>query len=505
MPTTKYKIVKKGNQFCVADDSGDPIHGGKGSCHTNRDDAVKQLRAVYANKGKSFSEKCIHSQVTSFSSLLEEAKDDKIWIHAIPFGFWPHPVYGDTHVNRERAANYVKNFKENVRRQDLPIGYEHGLDKAKGDKAAGWIRDMEMREDGTWVQVEFTPTATKELSEKEWKYFSLEFNDLWLDPELDVTYEDVVEGGTLTNKPYAKDMVPINFSEAVLQEETIKFKWKEGKWIVSENGGESWRNATVDEVADLEHSEPGTGNPPEPRTDEEDKSGDKDGQGIRRDTPPPQDTKEGSKLKPETLKLLGLPEDADEAAVEEAISTAFTDLPELKEFAEKNRKKKQFAEEYPEEYARMQNHEAIILDGEAKRFSEKYSRITKTTGEGDERKTETTKRGFSGLAIQRVADMHKAFAEGKADQKMFSELMDTLSDQNAIVDYGEEGSSRTSEGEEVPTDVTSIRRKFAEKVIEVQTEEGGVEKCSWGDAIAKASHKYPDLARAYNEADLPSA
>src|SRR4051812_33194291 len=146
MPTTKYKIVKKGNQFCVADDSGDPIHGGKGSCHTNRDDAVKQLRAVYANKGKSFSEKCIHSQVTSFSSLLEEAKDDKIWIHAIPFGFWPHPVYGDTHVNRERAANYVKNFKENVRRQDLPIGYEHGLDKAKGDKAAGWIRDMEMRE-----------------------------------------------------------------------------------------------------------------------------------------------------------------------------------------------------------------------------------------------------------------------------------------------------------------------------------------------------------------------
>jgi hypothetical protein len=68
----------------------------------------------------------------------------------------------------------------------------------------------------------------------------------------------------------------------------------------------------------LEHSEPGTGSPPAPRTDEDDKSGDKDGEGIRRDTPPPQDEKEGSdmKLSANALKLLGLPEDADEAAVE---------------------------------------------------------------------------------------------------------------------------------------------------------------------------------------------
>lgn len=39
-------------------------------------------------------------------------------------------------------------------------------------------------------------------------------------------------------------------------------------------------------VAELEHSEPGTGSPPEPRKDHDDYSGDLRGKGIRRDTPP---------------------------------------------------------------------------------------------------------------------------------------------------------------------------------------------------------------------------
>lgn len=37
---------------------------------------------------------------------------------------------------------------------------------------------------------------------------------------------------------------------------------------------------------EMEHSEPGSGTPPTPRTDHDDMSGDKDGRGIRRPTPP---------------------------------------------------------------------------------------------------------------------------------------------------------------------------------------------------------------------------
>jgi hypothetical protein len=35
-------------------------------------------------------------------------------------------------------------------------------------------------------------------------------------------HEDVIIGGGLTNRPWMKDMVPINFSEAVLEEEDNK-------------------------------------------------------------------------------------------------------------------------------------------------------------------------------------------------------------------------------------------------------------------------------------------
>src|SRR6185295_12133190 len=237
MPTTKYKVVKKGDQFCVADKATDtPIHGGNGSCHANRADAVKQLRAIYANSGKNFSERSVAVPVKNFSASLVDVKEGELpWIQIFPFGHWPHPVYGDTTVNHKTASDYVKNFKENVRRIEINTDYEHGTDKAKGDKASGWYRDMELRDDGVWAQIEFTPTALSEIKDGEWKYFSPMFYDDYLDEETGETFENVVVGGGLTNKPWMKDMVPINFSEAVLEEETTKFRYKDGKWIASDN------------------------------------------------------------------------------------------------------------------------------------------------------------------------------------------------------------------------------------------------------------------------------
>jgi hypothetical protein len=141
MPTTKYKITKKGDQFCITDDTGASIHGGKGSCHANRADAVKQLRAIYANMNKSFDEKMIYVPVKGFSTTLAESTSEELpWIQIFPFGHWSHPVYGDEAavVSYDRAARYVKNFNDNVRRQDIAIDYEHGEDKAKGGKGE-WL------------------------------------------------------------------------------------------------------------------------------------------------------------------------------------------------------------------------------------------------------------------------------------------------------------------------------------------------------------------------------
>jgi hypothetical protein len=509
VPTTKYKIVKKGNQFCVADASGAPIHGGNGSCHANRADAVDQLRAVYANKGKSFSEKSIYVPVKAFSSMIEEAKDGELpWIQIFPFGHWSHPVYGEDAavVTYDRAERYVKNFNDNVRRQDIATDYDHGEDRNKGNKASGWYRAMELRDDGVWAQIEFTETARNEIKNGEWKYFSPLFVDMYEDAETSEVHEDVIIGGGLTNRPWMKDMVPINFSEAVLEEETTKFRFKDDKWIASDNGGENWRVATTDEVADLEHSEPGSSTPPTPRTDEDDRSGDKDGEGIRRDTPPPQDKKEGSdmKLSVKALNLLGLPEDATEEAVEAAITTSFAELPQLKEFAEKNAKAKKFSEEFPEEFKRMQELAAAEAGRESKAFAEGYERVTHTEGEGDKLVTTKTNRGPSALVLGGIEVFHKKFSEGDASIDDFKGLMDTIFTDKSFVDYGEVGSSRTHDDADGTS--SDIVKAFAEKahgIMAKHQSEGN--PVSWEVALHEASTQYPDLAKAYLERDIPAA
>ena len=502
MPWT---VKKNGDKFCVyKKGENSPISGG---CHSERSDAVKHMRALYANEGKSFNEKCSYVPVKEFSELDGEWDGRKKWIQIFPFGHWPHPVYTDTTVNRETAEQFVKNFHDNVRRQKIKTDYEHGEDKAKGSKASGEYLDMEVREDGVYGLIEFTEQAFSEIQAKEWDYFSPLFLDVWHDEELDMTYENVVIGGGLTNRPYMKDMVPINFSEAVLEEKTVKYRFKDGKWIASDNNGESWRNATTDEVAELEHSEPGTGSPPEPRTDEDDRSGDKDGAGIRRDTPPPQDTKEGSdmKLSADALKLLGLPEDADETTVNTAIETAFKDLPQLKEFAEKNAKEKKFSEDYPEEYKKMQELRQAESIRESKAFSERYERVTHTEGEGDNLVTTKTDKGPSALVLDQLQTFHKKFSEKTADTADLQNLMDVIFTDKAFVDYKEHGSSRQEEV--MDGDVSDAVKAFAEKATEIMNK-ANAEKpgsMSWGDALVAASKKHPELAKAYNERQTPAA
>ena len=56
----------------------------------------------------------------------------------------------------------------------------------------------------------------EEIINKEWKYFSLEWDDVWEHPD-GIVYEDVVMGGALTNRPVAKNIMPINFSEILVR------------------------------------------------------------------------------------------------------------------------------------------------------------------------------------------------------------------------------------------------------------------------------------------------
>jgi phage I-like protein len=136
------------------------------------------------------------------------------WIQAMPLGNYDHPIYGKIEVTPERVQRLATNVKQNARGVELDIDYDH---KAQTNEAAGWVKDAEARSDGLWLLVDWTKTAYQKIKEKAYRYFSPEFVDEWTHPKTGVVYQDVLFGGGITNRPFLKDILPINASELVLE------------------------------------------------------------------------------------------------------------------------------------------------------------------------------------------------------------------------------------------------------------------------------------------------
>jgi hypothetical protein len=144
------------------------------------------------------------------SIMLDEAKGS--WIQAMPVGTYSHPVFGDMVFDQQRLQAYAASVTNKILQKDLDIDYDH---KARFDHAAGWVQNAQVRDNGLWLYVTWTPAAEQKLRDKEYRYFSPEFIDEWTDPKSLITYKDVLLGGALTNRPFLKDLVPINLSEMV--------------------------------------------------------------------------------------------------------------------------------------------------------------------------------------------------------------------------------------------------------------------------------------------------
>jgi hypothetical protein len=141
------------------------------------------------------------------------------WIQAFPLGTYEHEVYGTIKFTAAKANRMIQNLDQKVRGQELDIDYDH---KSSDARAAGWVVAAENRgpgpAGGLWIQVEWTPSAYQALSEGEYRYFSPEFADVWVHPKTQVQYHDVLFGGALTNRPFLKDIMPIQLSELLLGE-----------------------------------------------------------------------------------------------------------------------------------------------------------------------------------------------------------------------------------------------------------------------------------------------
>lgn len=146
-----------------------------------------------------------------YSTELSEETNIQ-WVHAMPIGTYPHPTYGKLEFTPERVMKFAQSVKNKVRGIDPDVDYDHKLDPSKGRVASGWIKDADARPDGLWLLVEWTQKAKEAINNKEYRYFSPEYANKWKSPD-GTTHEDVVLGGALTNRPYLKDLVPVNLHE----------------------------------------------------------------------------------------------------------------------------------------------------------------------------------------------------------------------------------------------------------------------------------------------------
>ena len=480
----------------------------RGRCHATREGAVAQQRALYAatRKEGKMSEIFL-APIEKLFSVGDGEGDNVRWVQAFPYDSWDHPDYGVTTVDKEAGQQYVKNFKENVRGQDLPIGYNHGVDMAKGEKAAGWIRDVEARDDGVFIKVEFTPPAVEELKNGEWRYLSAESFDEWKHPHTGEKFQYVLSGGALTNKPWVKGMLPINFSEVLTEEdkEVMKNEIQAAHDLLTNNGFE-----VTGESKEWEHSEPGTGNPPQPRTEDDGSDDVAIRERWRRESPPianPEEVQnaivEGGKAVGELTEkdlrdLLRVADVDDEGKLVESVQLAFGELSELRRKQDAVTQEKEFSEKYPQYWDEHNKLMAKTREQDAKSFSESVAKVRRAVGNG----LTETRQGLSTVAKENISEVHKKFAEGTATVEDFEGCIKSIMN-GGLLEFGEIGTSQNGEDEIPDIDNNSAvgiagnKKVFAEVLEKIQREEP---ELTFHEAYDKAAKKHPDLAEAYRVA-----
>jgi hypothetical protein len=171
------------------------------------------------------------------------------WIQAMRVGSYLHPLHGKLDFSLERVMRFADSVRNKVRGIDLDVDYDHKMDPTKGHEAAGWIKDAKVEGDALYLLVDWTQTALGKIKEGAYRYFSPEFKSKWTDAA-GVEHQDVLFGGGITNRPFLKDLLPLNLSELSFAETPNKEEGVDGKELRTKLGLPE--DATDEQV--LEHA-----------------------------------------------------------------------------------------------------------------------------------------------------------------------------------------------------------------------------------------------------------
>jgi phage I-like protein len=151
--------------------------------------------------------------VDLFQQEVEFGDDNTSWIQAFPEGTYNHPLFGEMKFDQSNLTDFAKSVKNRVRGVQPDIDYEH---KMFGGEAAGWVEEAKYEEGkGLALKVNWTPKARSAIANREYRYFSPTFAEEWEHPKTQKTHKNVLFGGALTNRPFLKDILPVNLSDIV--------------------------------------------------------------------------------------------------------------------------------------------------------------------------------------------------------------------------------------------------------------------------------------------------
>lgn len=186
------------------------------------------------------------AQVLKLSEGIHSEGNEFIYKDGVPEvellceGKYIHPVYGEITLTEDIFGRMKDNFDRNVRGIDISIDYTH--DNENGEEpAACWIKELGIclnskSKKVLKAKVEFTPKGKKLVTEKEYKYASADFVMNYRD-ERGKHHPYVLCGGTLTNRPFIKELNPIKLSEHKTKQKEINQMNKEALIVALKEQG----------------------------------------------------------------------------------------------------------------------------------------------------------------------------------------------------------------------------------------------------------------------------
>lgn len=180
----------------------------------------------------------ILSNSLPFEESGYNAQTSQKLVRLLPLGL-VHSTKGDFLVDNESFQSIRCKFSE--RQLQIPIDYEHQTLKDMQAPAAGWIKDIMLKNDGIYGAVDWTDRAAEYLKNREYRYLSPVV--LTQGKERRVV---ALHSAALTNTPAINAMTPISCSD----------KPSEGENSVNQEETENGGKDTLEALAELLQLDP---------------------------------------------------------------------------------------------------------------------------------------------------------------------------------------------------------------------------------------------------------